>query len=735
VKDNFDWRTEEDSDWDAAGMLPQATSRRRRRIWVVAILLAAIVVGSGIYWQVRDRLTAAEAAISDDVVSSFHLIRQANSDGDLELFRNLLSGSDLEWASAQQELFAQGLLFDLSPFGLAQRPGAVTDVIATLDPSLNSADVTALSTYAQADQQLNSGAISLLRTDVFRRGERWVWSPPRDEFWQGEATTDLEFLSLSYPKRDEALSLRLSKDLDSLVSQVCTIFNGVDCPDNVTVNVTFSHEPSTLVEIGKRFATGGLFASQLNRQSGSYQKLEMTLPTPSLLGLPVDDLGYQALLRGYGSHLLVAIADRFVAPDCCGGPSRLRAATRKILEELDLNVHAPIESSAEFELNDIPDEGQIALLCSDGFVRRQRLFLLDPGRMDWREQMMQTDLLAVKAMPDSEGALLLGQSAEDDGMHSQVWNHTRSGNTLIFDLAVSQSEAEQVGWELLEQQGLLVIEVPDLSAGTSRYFTIDLAQCSQGDCQTGSEVTLSRPVWSPGGGQLIIRAYGLLWWRAGESTVPIEDGSSPFWVDEDTYGYARSLGRDQAIFLVNVGDTESERLVLTTNELRDAMDSDSDPGRLLIGRVLVRPKSTMSGENDSAWLILAFEVGRDGGVSGARFFSFDPEREEVSLVPHSGLLLSFNMTPSGELMAFGGFADDDGRWMITAVGQNLEEVTTIALETGGSADSVPSYSWSEDESWLMILEQGLLTLYHLDTGTVHKIRLPDASCVQAAWYG
>ena len=41
------------------------------------------------------------------------------------------------------------------------------------------------------------------------------------------------------------------------------------------------------------------------------------MPAPTLVGLPLDDAGYQALFRGYASQLVTALISRFVDYDCC----------------------------------------------------------------------------------------------------------------------------------------------------------------------------------------------------------------------------------------------------------------------------------------------------------------------------------------------------------------------------------------------------------------------------------
>ncbi len=733
MTNNFDWRTDEDGEWE--GGRPEGGRARPVRRWVLptAIILIAVVAVGAIYWQVQKRVSAAETAINDDIRSSFHLIRQAEEAGDIELFRNLLSGSDLEWAAAQQALFDQGRLFDLTAYGLSEAPRAVTDVEVTLSPSLNSAEVSAVVTYGVASGGIDSEPVRLRQTSVFRRGERWIWSPPREEFWSGKASIQEQFLAVSFPARDEALALRLARDLDLLVADLCD-FVGLACPEGLMLTLNFSREPGALVAVNERFVEEGLFGSRLSGRTQGRDGLTMTLPTPSLLGTPLDETSYQALLKGFGAHIAVALADRFVDADCCGTESRFRAAERHMLGELGLDPWFGLAAAEDGGEVGGPADDQVALLCSDGYRHQQRLFLLDLSRMTWQEQVMTPELMAIKAMPDGDGLLLLGQIAEEKHVRSQVWHLSGQGPTMLFDLPVTAAQAAQIGWELQEQQALLVVEVPDLHRGYSSYFSIDLAQCGHGECPMRPQSTVSRPVWSPDGSQLMVRAYGLLWWRVGASMVPIADGSAPFWVDEERYGYVRTFGQEQAVVMVETAEDRSEQVVLTTSDLRDAVGLETRPRRLLIGRVIA-DQPAGAGPGGGEWLILAFEIGAEDDVNQARFFVYDLDAQEARLIPHAGRLLSFNLTPSRDKIAMGGFMEEDGRWAITVVGREIPGTTTATLAAGGTAGAVPSYSWSRDESWLLILDQGLLTLVQPQSGDIQTVRPPDASCVQAAWYG
>jgi hypothetical protein len=380
-------------------------------------------------------------------------------------------------------------------------------------------------------------------------------------------------------------------------------------------------------------------------------------------------------------------------------------------------------------LNEHPAENQVALLCSDGFEQSQRMFLMESDRGEWRLAPIELEATSIKGIPDGPGVLLLGQSTEEDRTHSQVWSMTPDGEQLLFEEQTDQSEAARASWEIQEFSGRLVISIPDIYRGYSRYISLDLRQCLQGACQEPAHSMASRPVWSPEGDRLLVREFGLLWRRQDVSSVPVGDGTSPFWLDERTFGYVRSAGRQQAVVLTSTDGGQDDQVILTANDLIEAFDAEQRPARILIGRVLV------SSDETAPWRILVFDLDRSGGMGQARFVAYDPGTGHAMMVPHSGRLLSFNMSPSGRWLAAASFDEGEGRWIITVTDQYLVTEVEHRLAAGGSAGAVPSYSWSADEEWLLILEQGLMTLFNPSTGSYHRIAPPAPGCVQAAWYG
>ena len=280
---NFNWQTEEDGEWEGAEPSGKTPRRRRRWLWPLAALAAIILAGVVVFWQVREQISSAEASRADDIVSSFYLIRQAVEDNDRELFRNLLSGSDLEWAMAQQELFSAGWLFDLSAYGLAKQPIRLEQVEVTVSPRFDSGEVSALAPYALAGQGADSETIVLQQTSVFRQGERWVWSPPRDEFWGEDSTLDGRFLVIDYPERDEAIARRLHKDMDTLVAQMCESVDELACPADLKIRLILSREPAALFDLTERFVSQGYFGTRAGGRLNGSGHYEISMPAPSLL--------------------------------------------------------------------------------------------------------------------------------------------------------------------------------------------------------------------------------------------------------------------------------------------------------------------------------------------------------------------------------------------------------------------------------------------------------------------
>ncbi len=313
----FDWQTEEEAVWDD---LPdnsekEQTSRRRRR-WPIILLIFLLLAGAGwaVLRQVNQRVESNSEAMRTDIVSSYNLIQLAAEEQDEELFTSILSGRDSDWTTAQSDLFKAGLLKNRTPFGLHlpdNQPFALEEddenLNITFSPNMLEATMVRTQPYATSVGAGLTETVSLQETSIYRLGrERWLLAPPLSDFWGSRETLQGNNVKISFPERDKEWAARLLPDLERKLNEMCQTLQDIECPVDRQVEIQLSADPATLA------ATALPQAARRTNDA-----LRIMLPTPTLVGLPVDEAGYQALYRGYASQMVTALVARFVAYDCC----------------------------------------------------------------------------------------------------------------------------------------------------------------------------------------------------------------------------------------------------------------------------------------------------------------------------------------------------------------------------------------------------------------------------------
>ncbi len=336
MSDKFDWQAEDDVVWEdlPADDEVQPTSRTRRR-WPVLLLIALLLAGATavVLRQANRRIESNNEAMRADIVSSHNLLQIAESEQDSELFLSVLSGRDSAWTAAQSELFQAGLLQDRSPFGLHLQ-SVRQPQLAAEDAALNiifSPDMLEAEMISEQPFTIDIGSgltetITLQATAVYRLGqERWLLAPPESDFW---GTTELfqgAQLSISYPARDETIVRRMLPDLERKLEEMCRILDDIECPDSRQVEIHFSTDPAALVAAALPQAAG-----QIN------DAFHIILPAPTLVGIPIDEAGQQALFRGYASQMVTALVSRFVGYTCCQQLPFFQALVDFQLDQLSL---------------------------------------------------------------------------------------------------------------------------------------------------------------------------------------------------------------------------------------------------------------------------------------------------------------------------------------------------------------------------------------------------------------
>ncbi|MDX1664498.1 MAG: hypothetical protein R3272_11950 [Candidatus Promineifilaceae bacterium] len=325
---NFDWQTEDEQLWEAQDSAPLGTRGWMRHLLPVGLVLALLVVlGVVLYRMAQEQVETAEQEVTEHVLSSYQLLRVAAQGRDEELLLSLLSGREPVWTETQVALLQQrGGLFDRSALGLQALPltgtEGVVDVI--LEPSLQEAVVTVEQPYAIDVGNGLTETVFLRHELIFRRGtSRWLYAPPEDEaaYWGERARYEGRSLALLYPTRDRALVRRLAADLDPLVA-AGWVAAGLDYTPRA-LSVRLTADPRVLVT--------------LNQYNALLQAApQLTLPTPAVVGEPVDGAAYRALYRGYARHLVGHVLVTGTGYTCCDHDVFYTAALNHYLADIGL---------------------------------------------------------------------------------------------------------------------------------------------------------------------------------------------------------------------------------------------------------------------------------------------------------------------------------------------------------------------------------------------------------------
>lgn len=882
---SFDWRTEElESDEKtrlAAGQTataeplftrpkPKRKSNRLKRragnpavIAVVLLLLAAL--GGLIFKQIDARAAEGRRRVEAEVLASHETLLRAARAEDVELFAVFLSGSDAEWTRAQKQLVLRGKFTDRSAFGLYSLNDDSTIITPTLTftPDLRSAEVVTRQRYAVANSEAEE-TITLERTTIFRRGaDRWLLSSPEPTFWGEMVTAEGRYVRLRYPSRDAVVAERLASDLNAVLSELCAGSAGRCLPLMVNLS-THSDDLAAYVN------------PALLLQGG-----EVTLPTPTLFGAPVDEAGYRALYREYAVRVVSAAVANYTGWACCEDALFYSELLEAQLYELGLRPwpvttmnferlienpalvdrlwdgttvaprHSdiwPIHALADFLTREIehvsilemqrlllaentlsywdwinrvtkgkyysrnefdrallryavehrtatsppiplPDQ-DLQLMCWVGDAPRPSLFRyeLSSGALLHELELASIEAPVIAALPARDGVVVSGRSPGGAAQTPFVW---RDGQvTEIAFAAAPQTDFVLTPPEPGRPPLLFFHDTP---AASLRYALLPLESCVGGQTCWAQAIP-GAPTLSPDNEHSLIALGGpgpqsegqwqsilFLGDEQGRLGIPLGPGASPFWLDNDTFGYVvlQGEGRQSVVVrdvLAGVGATSpgGSPLVARTfyvsgaqqpevkggsaSGAPDSADSPavSEPRELLnttdlenipyldpaadrtIDRVLLNP-------NAPQLFIITTNARQPGGLS----YVIDYDLADRSMTAR----FSFNSAPADDRRHYD--FSPDGRWLVVgeprrslapfagaawelflhgigdlaSLGLTLNQM--IVNESLGPADWL--IDWSADGRWLALTTNGYIRLVAPGENYTLPLILDDASCAAAVW--
>lgn len=728
---NFEWQTEDEENWnELSAKKPSVTETKRlshRWRYLIFIGLILGLAGITIYWRVQSTIRRVEESRSGDVLSSYSLINNAILTRDSELFVTLLSGSDLSWADGQQELFQRGWIGDRRFLGLGSSPSEQKPASVELSPELTSAVVSTMVVYDTVKADASVQPVRLRQDTVYRLGRRWLLAPPEESFWGGSkpGEQNAQFISVSFPERDRSTVEDMLLYLDDGLERLCQASNFMDCPSDLEVEIEFSTDPESLSKIMKSYLEAGFFQMGL-RRPGS--KIKLTLPTPTLVGIPNDEASFQVLKRGYGAYVAGAVVNWYLDDSCCNNDQLMQSMSQALLEDIGM-LPWPMEEP-RVGLIDGPTIGDydLAMICQQATSDHTDLYNLDTETRKWHLALDDRQFVDMQSLPDGKGVALLEKIPQsNDIILIRLLIFQDGIEHVLSEQHLVAPEGRAARIEVRDRGQILLLEVPRLEEGFTDFSVLNLTECDTYDCNMVTYSLYGRPYWSPDGDQWLVREFGQLWKREGFMSSLVSDGFAPFWINADFFGYIRSVGDEQFIVTINSNTGEPEQ-IYPISTFSDQLTDLSRGSRLRVGYIMPDPAHPFE-----HWFLLFFLIDRLGRYEDALIIDFDLKTNEAEIVHQSDQLNKLAISDIGDVLALSFFDPGTQHWQVLIHETGMNEDPVFTLTTGSSSSQEPTLTWSPDNFWLSVVNKGVLTILSRDQRDQFDVIPPVAGCYNAAW--
>lgn len=751
MADDFEWQTDIESGWEESAPNPdreQGYLSKRTKV-VLATLALCSVVGLVIwvYITLNRRVDEATNTAQSDVLLTHRLLVSGALKGDVEVVERLTSGRPSSWKLLQVDLLIEHLFFGRRPLGLdpypIDGPETSTFELARLSPDLTAAQVTDRRLYAVRGSGGLTETVTLERTFVYGREDgQWLLAPPDDQdFWANWVHDERGMLTLTYPARDEEVAVRLADDLDEFLTDLC-LAQTVSCPEDFHLAFKLERDPTSLRRLGDGFYPIGASTAPDDH---------LSLPTPSLVGRPVDEAGYQALRRGYAGWIGAAIVARYGTDE----EPTTTDAVATILSQFGLSPPAepilplPRTAHIEFPAEHPAPQQDVLVLCAGRSSPRLLRFQPDSGR--WQEEVPPGRWPSVASqdtrsipmlgrLPDYHGAII--QIAADDGQET-LWQtflwQNRELTLLTEDARVHYYLPSWLQPRYQPAHRYLTFYVPGEYADGQQFgsLAVDLQKCETRPCELYPLNGI--PFWSPDGRHTVVVAPGsngdltlYLGDAAGEVIRHIGTGQSLAWLDDEHFAYVNlesGVEKDEFGRLVGQRVTLESIAAEQHEEVQSETLFDAEMIRQLI-RETNRPDAvglwTAQPVSDSSWFVGASSL--DAGDHRDFMFVYNPRTGEAKLATDLGGFRSVEtpvVSPRGRYV------------MVVELSADGSEVSVELIDTlTGEMRRLQGFfasDWSEDEAWLMQVENNVLRFINTSTGQDWQVTHDLPGCYWAVW--
>ena len=719
---SFQWQVDEEGTWEESPEAEKQGRTRRRVNWRWWGVVGVVVMSAGIFasLQLRQRVRQANTDITQAIRAAFNLSLSAAAQNDLELWLTLIDpASDLDWRRREESLLQAGALYDRRAWGLTLLPGSETVGGITLTPDLSQAELP----FTAAYQTLDGSLIHLQQTAQFRlRDGQWLRRQGDAAFWDEMGTQEGKWLTLSYPRRDQGVAIRLTADLDALLERLCTAANGLYCLSETYFTVTLSQDNLSLV------------STLVPERTINVQRLptgRLLLPTPSLLGYPTDEAAYQALYQSYARQMVTHLFERVYRWRYTGAPDFFDAAYLAELRQLGL-LPTPA-ATAELPANAPTPTEDVRLLCQTEWDGAS-LYRYSPTTGVWQPELEGQQFVGLRAIEGHEGVILAqaGQPSDVTG-HARLFLWRKNQLISLSDLIPGPSFPIITG-DTSDNGRNLLFTFGGRGRQDDQLGSINMVACDSGNCAVDMlphAGTLSPDEayalsLSPFSGPMLYLVNN----STGE-TRPLAPGYATFWLDNDTFGFMQTDENGGAgvvdLTLGRVSAPELE-VVLPAAELQ-AVALTHMPAD-----VTLRGVWTQSLSNHEI-LLIGWSDLNDAAIMPMHIMRYDVDSGALTWLADRSIARDLLVAPGGRHLVTQELAPDFLRQQLflldLARGQG-EEIP-LAPKPAFAVSQTMDYGWSADGAWLLLLDGGVLHFIMPETGSHYRLRPPVPGCTYAAW--
>ncbi len=752
----FDWQTDED-DWEgvtdtAVSAIPSSPQKRRWIFFVTMGVLGIFLLAAGFaYAQIRRRVEVATTGLTDELLAVHTLLQDTAVAGDMELFAITLFPTN-KWRETQLELLARQLFWNRSSLGLwldLERfdPEDVSQVAVEYAPDLQRAEVTTLLPYVIMDEDENLQSILLQKTAVYQQVDgNWVYAPFPADFWGEEVVLNGRILTINTPQRDVEISEKLLQDIDALIGEACALPN-LTCPSQLQIELAFQTEPESSFELNQNYQMSTLYDTNRGRI------MQIKMPAPTLVGLSVDEFGYEALLKGYAAQIITRIMYNRDS-DCCRF-----GAHRDTLQAIALNPPYPISYHPQSGLIETPiplPEQDIVALCQNQNESPPALFRYELRLTTWSEEYVpETAFVSQMRSAQGEGVLL----ATSFFSTGQSWNELQwvvNGEAIMIDVdneAMFSIEDVRASWKEDSQDFIiqyLKMQFEGISREGSvveRFVKVDPRSCELSDACTFESLSYYVPLFSPARSQSMVRilAEEEIWkitqyWWGDQNGVPLVEAmktsTPPVWMDEenvlfielDVDAYLQTNLR-QATFTNGRYQPERNKIILTSEQVTQFLQQEEGIEENFVINSIVFD-STL----DEKELLLFASPMRDKNFPPPGYLlTFNLETgmlDWVAPFAQMRLMSNVSLTPNGRF------------WQAIELKDGLKTLYLFDVETGAQQSynldsdgwwAEDAVDWSQDGQWVLITDDDGLRLIAPSERYERRILSEVGVCSTAVW--